>query len=276
MSTRGPRAVLTSNGAWPHQRQRAVVDEVTRFGQQRAMQRDEVRFAAQRIEVHEFDAEVGRHRRIDERIGRDQAQSPAGHLPRDRPADPSETDDPERATPHPVDHLAAPHVPAARPEPPAGLRDVAQAGQQQRDRVRRHLVRAVRRHVADHDAEVGRRIDVDVVRADSVADDDAAAPEAPEKLARHLEAAAEDAVGALAQAERLLERHRVGVDELTASRLDHLALVARGGVAVFDQDDREASHTCRFYTGSRDPGSSRPERRGRRGRSRPGTFSVKM
>ena len=96
--------------------------------------------------------------------------------------------------------------------------------------------------MTDDHAEFGGSLDVDIVGADAVADENLAPAKPLQHRAAHLEAPAQDPVGLLTQAQRLFERHPIGVGELASGGLDDATLVAGRRVPVLDEDDAEWRH----------------------------------
>ena len=91
---------------------------------------------------------------------------------------------------------------------------VAHAIQQQGDGMRRHFVDAVVRNVADDDSRFGSGVQIEVVGSDTVAHDDAAAPELANHLGRQTNAAGQYSFSLAAQFQSSRLRDVLGVDGL--------------------------------------------------------------
>lgn len=173
-----PRQVDEDHAA-SHPAERIPIDQAARLGRRRAMQRDDVRLGQESLQVEGQAAGPADLRRVD---GRVMDQEPAAERPqpgRDLPADPAEPHDPDREVaqgPHPIDRRRGPPIPSADAE--AIGHDLAGRRQDEGQGMVRHLVDAVVGHVADRDAPGPRGLEVDVVHADPVSDDDPGAPHA--------------------------------------------------------------------------------------------------
>jgi hypothetical protein len=78
--------------------------------------------------------------------------------------------------------------------------------------MRRNLVGAASGNVADNDIRLCRGPDVDVVRADAIADDDFAAPESLNHRGGNSDSPEEDSIRVFARAKRLVKGQVLGDD----------------------------------------------------------------
>ena len=197
------------------------------------MQRDEVGLAEQLWKVDQGGAVFGRGFGRHDRVGGEHVHVEGERLAGDLAADAPEADDADLLAPEPHDaHAQALAPPGHTLRGVVEQHDAPVPRQQQREHVVRHLVDAVVGHVRDHDSQLGRGRDVDVVDADAVAPDDDALFGGAHDFFRHLLEAGQDAVDVPRQrGERLLAAVR-GDHELGVGRGQHgpLGLHARPDV----------------------------------------------
>ena len=216
------------------------------------MNRDKVRDLQQPVEAHAFDA--GGRKRLLRHVGvmGDDAQPERFCLGRERARDVAEADEAEHASGQTVDRNDSRHFPAAGLHQRVGERDLARERKEQRHGMVRHLVHAIVRHIGHGDAELRRRLDVDIVDAQAEAADRLAARELAQQLAGKLRVGDEHGVGIARHRQnvlgcRALRHAQLGVD----TRERRLRRIERGKRAVGDGDyeaGHEALHTRNVIT----------------------------
>ena len=160
-----------------HRREPRPVEHASRLVRQRRMDRNVVRLRKQLIDSRRLGARSPDLGSVHVRVVRQHPRQPepgqlAVHRARDQPV----AQQAEGLAADAVGRAVAREPPAAVADAPVGVRDLADAGQEQRQRMVGHVLDAVIRHPSDPDAALGGRVDVDVVIADAVAADDPAAP----------------------------------------------------------------------------------------------------
>jgi hypothetical protein len=120
--------------------------------------------------------------------------------------------------------------------------DLPRTGEQQRNRMGRNFIDAIRRDMPDNDPSLGRGVHIDVVRPDAVTDDYFAAPKPLHQFASDFQSAAEDPIRRFAQPQRFLKGKFFSINEFPASPLDDLALALSRRVTMFNQNNFEFRH----------------------------------
>ena len=83
------------------------------------------------------------------------------------------------------------------------------------------------------------RIDIDVVGADPVAENDFATVQPLDDRSGHLQTSHEDALRLFTKAQHILHRQIFSIDQFAPCSGNPVALRSDGGIAVFDQNDLE-------------------------------------
>ena len=203
------------------QRQLLAPDQPDGLGGLGQVDRDEVALAQQLVERHQPHADLRGARRRDVGVVGDQRGAERRHPLGEQHADAPEADHADRL----VGHLDA-GPPAALPPPllERGVRrrEVAGAGEQQRDGLLGRADDVARRRVDDHDAPGGRGRHVDVVEADAGPGDDLQPRGRRQRLGVDAGGAADQHRGGVG--ERRQQRRTVGAVDVA-----HLDLVAEDG-----------------------------------------------
>ena len=234
-STTGPRDVFTRIAVGFIQPRRSALMRPFVSGLRFDVERHEVRLGQDALEGPVLGAVFRLDRRAHPvRVVIQDPHPEAARPPRDRLADPPEPDDPERGAVdvRPHQQHRAPGLPLAGADVVVALREAARGGHEQRPREVRGGLGQDAGRVADRDAALRARRDVDVVEPDrEVADDLELRPGPVEELV--VDAVGEqrqDAVAALDRAEEGVARRRqLVLPDLGVARLGDAAGGRRRG-----------------------------------------------
>ncbi len=219
-----------------HPLERLRVEQVVRLVRERDVDGDEVGAVEQGVEVDLRDVVVGHLVGVDVRVVGDHVEVERARPPAEFPRDLPEPREAQRSPAEPVDGLRDGPV----PPPPANLavvaRDLPDAGEQQRERVRRHLVQTVRRDVEHADAVFRGRVEVDAVDADAVPTDRREVQRLEHRLVdpRVLH---EERVGPLGRLDDLRRRPRLRSHEFDARLGSQVAFERQVREVVVGDDD---------------------------------------